>query len=82
MNIVISDLGKVVRLDYNQLQGPSLFYKVRTIAKTGMNVNLAADSSYVEIVYPSGHKEQFSFELFEGFASNDALFEYLVTLIA
>ncbi len=93
MNITITNSANRVRLDYNDVRqwlidngqaqaASTIFSKARSILKASVQqLRLAPLGEYVEIVYTDGHSEQFQYFLFEGYASNEELFNALDAMI-
>ncbi len=82
MLITITNRTNSVRLNYNDVAAPNIFSKKRSIMKSAVrHLKLSHDESYVEVTYTDDTHEQFSYQLFEGMADNNALFEALDAMI-
>jgi hypothetical protein len=84
MKITITDKPNSVRLDYNDIAAPTIFSRNRTIRKNAVRearMITDGESEFVEVIFTNDEKEQFSYDLFEGFESNFELYEYLDSLI-
>jgi hypothetical protein len=85
MNITVVNGINSVKLVYNDLATqniPNIFSKERVIKKSAvMQLKLALEEAYVEIVYVDGSKEQFTSDVFEDYASNKLLFDGLASFI-